>query len=99
MYLAGQMPERTVLILTGAGLHAIRQRGVASHGSWLPRWWSWRTSTWSPWNRDEHSSSALLFELLNEMDGMQEDLDVIFVLTTNARGPAGAGAGGQAGPG
>ena len=34
-------------------------------------------------DRDEHESNALLFELLNEMDGMQEDLDVIFALTTN----------------
>jgi SpoVK/Ycf46/Vps4 family AAA+-type ATPase len=29
------------------------------------------------------ASTALLFELLNEMDGMQQDLDVVFLLTTN----------------
>jgi ATP-dependent 26S proteasome regulatory subunit len=34
-------------------------------------------------DRDEYTSSALLFELLNEMDGMQHDLDVVFLLTTN----------------
>ncbi len=28
-------------------------------------------------------STALLFELLNEMDGLSDDLDVLFILTTN----------------
>jgi ATP-dependent 26S proteasome regulatory subunit len=34
-------------------------------------------------DRDEYGSNVLLFELLNEMDGMQSDLDVVFLLTTN----------------
>jgi cell division protease FtsH len=34
-------------------------------------------------DREEYDSSALLFELLNETDGMREDLDIIFLLTTN----------------
>jgi ATP-dependent 26S proteasome regulatory subunit len=29
------------------------------------------------------NTSALLFELLNEMDGLNEDSDIIFLLTTN----------------
>jgi len=31
----------------------------------------------------EHSATSLLFELLNQLDGMEEDADVIFLLTTN----------------
>ena len=34
-------------------------------------------------DRDEHTSSAVLFELLNEMDGLERDADVIFLLSTN----------------
>ena len=37
MYLAGQMPERTVLILTGSGLHAIGS-ACESHASSRRRW-------------------------------------------------------------
>src|SRR5207244_12614828 len=29
------------------------------------------------------SANALLFELLNQMDGLAEDADVLFILTTN----------------
>lgn len=82
MYLAGQMPERTVLILTGAGLHAIGSACRVAR-ELAPSMVVMEDVDLVALDRDEHSSSALLFELLNEMDGMQEDLDVIFVLTTN----------------
>src|SRR5688572_12792394 len=32
---------------------------------------------------DTVGANALLFELLNQMDGLAEDADVLFVLTTN----------------
>ena len=34
-------------------------------------------------NRQAVDANALLFELLNQMDGFSEDLDVLFILTTN----------------
>jgi hypothetical protein len=82
MYLAGRMPERTVLILTGAGLHSIG--GACRVARQLaPSMVVMEDVDLVALDRDEDQSNALLFELLNEMDGMQEDLDVIFVLTTN----------------
>jgi hypothetical protein len=33
--------------------------------------------------RQEPGCTTLLFELLNEMDGLADDVDVVFVLTTN----------------
>src|SRR4029079_6054738 len=35
------------------------------------------------WDRDYEPTNAILFELLNGMDGLDEDHDVLFVLTTN----------------
>jgi ATP-dependent 26S proteasome regulatory subunit len=48
---------------------------------------SWRVSAnrhLSGWDQRRYgNTSALLFELLNEMDGLNEDSDIIFLLTTN----------------
>lgn len=82
MYLAGQMPERTVLILTGSGRQGIG--GACRVARELaPSMVVMEDVDLVALDRDEYQSNALLFELLNEMDGMQEDLDVIFALTTN----------------
>ena len=82
MYIANRMPGRTVLILTGAGLHAIGP-ACAMARSLAPSMVVLEDVDLVALDRNEHQSNALLFELLNEMDGMQEDLDVVFVLTTN----------------
>ena len=34
-------------------------------------------------DRQEIGANALLFELLNQMDGLADDVDILFVLTTN----------------
>ena len=31
----------------------------------------------------EHASTTLLFELLDRLDGMEQDADVVFLLTSN----------------
>jgi hypothetical protein len=82
MYLANRMPDRTVLILTGAGLSAI---GPACEMARRlePAMVVLEDVDLIALDRDEYFSNALLFQLLNEMDGMQQDLDVIFLLTTN----------------
>jgi ATPase family associated with various cellular activities (AAA) len=82
MYLANRMPERTVLILTGSGLGAIGPACEMARRL-APAMVVMEDVDLVALDRDEQTSSALLFELLNEMDGMQQDLDVVFLLTTN----------------
>ncbi|MGD9645921.1 MAG: AAA family ATPase [Pirellulales bacterium] len=84
MYLAAQMPERTVLIITGAGIGALETACT------LARLLQPATVVLEDVDligtRREHQmvdANALLFELLNQMDGLGDDADVLFVLTTN----------------
>lgn len=82
MYLANRMPDRTVLILTGAGLGAVGPACEMARAL-APSMVVMEDVDLVALDRDEYQSNALLFELLNEMDGMQQDLDVVFLLTTN----------------
>jgi hypothetical protein len=82
MYLANRMPDRTVLILIGAGLGAIGPACEMARAL-APSMVVMEDVDLVAMERDEYMSSSLLFELLNEMDGMQQDLDVVFLLTTN----------------
>jgi AAA+ superfamily predicted ATPase len=84
MYLAAQMPERTVVIITGAGMGALETACT------LARLLQPATIVLEDVDligtRREHQlvdANALLFELLNQMDGLGDDADVLFVLTTN----------------
>lgn len=84
MYLVGQMPGRTVLLMTGNGI------GLLSTVMQMARTLApamvvvedvdliaeERGNPFQP-------SGSLLFELLNELDGLASDIDVIFALTTN----------------
>jgi hypothetical protein len=84
MYLANEMPERTVLLLTGQGLGALGPLCAMARAL--------QPSTVVLEDVDLVAEertlpgvghNPLLFELLNEMDGLGEDADVMFVLTTN----------------
>jgi ATP-dependent 26S proteasome regulatory subunit len=84
MYLIGWMPGRTVLILSG------RSYGLVAPTCELAR--NLQPSTVILEDVDlvaeergmgPMGENPLLFELLNEMDGLAEDADVVFVLTTN----------------
>lgn len=84
MYLVAQMPGRTVLLLTGRGV------GVIETAARLARLLTPATIILEDVDligtqREQQSigANALLFELLNEMDGLAEDADVLFILTTN----------------
>jgi cell division protease FtsH len=85
MYLVAQMPGRTVLLLTGgAGL------GAMEDACRLARLLEPATIVLedvdligTERNHQQLSANALLFELLNQMDGLAEDADLLFVLTTN----------------
>ncbi len=82
MYLAGLMPERTIVLLTGETLGAV---GPAVHlaRSLEPAMVVMEDVDLVALERSHYSSSPVLFELLNAMEGLDEDADLIFALTTN----------------
>jgi hypothetical protein len=84
MYLVGRMPGRTTLVLSG------RSYGLVSPTCELARILQPSMVILEDVDLVAEERGAgfmgenpLLFELLNEMDGMAEDADVIFALTTN----------------
>lgn len=84
MYLASQMAGRTVLLMTGGGVRAVES------ACRLARMLTPATIILEDVDligtEREHQTvgaNALLFELLNQMDGLAEDADLLFVLTTN----------------
>ncbi len=84
MYLASQMPERTIILLTGRGIGLIEQSCA------LARLLQPATVILEDVDliaeertRQNTGTNALLFELLNQMDGLADDADVLFLLTTN----------------
>lgn len=83
MYLATQMPERTVVLLTGRGLGLIGP-SVELAVSLAPAIVILEDVDLVAMERSQEPTNALLFELLNAMDGLDADHDVLFVLTTNA---------------
>lgn len=84
MHLVGRMPGRTTILTTGRGLGLIET--VAKMARQLAP--SMVVLEDVDLVAEERTmpgfgGKTVLFELLNEMDGLREDEDVIFVLTTN----------------
>src|SRR5439155_5980236 len=84
MYLAGQMPGRAVLLMTGGSVRALesacRLARMLTPATIIPE------DVDLIGTERQHqtiSANALLFELLNQMDGLADDTDLLFVLTTN----------------
>jgi hypothetical protein len=82
MYLAGRMPERTVVLLTGRGLGTVGT-SVDLATALQPAMVVLEDADLVAMERSFEPTNAILFELLNAMDGLDEDHDVVFVLTTN----------------
>lgn len=83
-YLVGSMPGRTVLLTAGAGFGMLEPvvqiaRNLAPSMVVLEDIDLIAEGRGMPMGH----AGPLLFQLLNEMDGLQRDVDVIFVLTTN----------------
>jgi hypothetical protein len=83
MYLAAQMKGRTIILMTG------RMMGLIGPSCQLARALAPAVVVMEDVDliavergRSEHTG-PLLFELLNEMDGLAEDTDVVFLLSTN----------------
>lgn len=84
MYLASQMPGRSVLLITGHAMGAIET--ACSLARMLePATVILEDADLIGTERGHQTvgANALLFELLNQMDGLAEDSDILFILTTN----------------
>jgi cell division protease FtsH len=83
MYLISEMPERTTLLLSGQGLRSIAA-SCAMARRLQPATVILEDVDLIAMDRHlAHDPNALLFQLLNEMDGLERDADVVFLLTTN----------------
>ncbi|MCW1913676.1 AAA family ATPase [Luteolibacter sp. GHJ8] len=84
MHLASRMPERTVFLLTGADIGMIEQ-AVAMARILDPATLILEDVDLIGTRRENQmvGANAVLFELLNQMDGLAEDADLLFILTTN----------------
>jgi DNA polymerase III delta prime subunit len=84
MYLVGRMPGRTVILSTGRGMGMVQTVGQMAR-QLAPAMVVLEDVDLIAETRGQPfaPTGPLLFELLNEMDGLRDDRDVIFVLTTN----------------
>jgi ATP-dependent 26S proteasome regulatory subunit len=84
MYLASRMPERTVFLLTGGDMGLIQQ-AVAMARVLQPATLILEDVDLIGTKREKQmvGANAVLFELLNQMDGLADDADLLFILTTN----------------
>ncbi len=85
MYLRSRMADRTTVVINGGpGIHGLGQ-AVALARSLQPSMVVLEDVDLIADERTMpgHDTNPLLFQLLNEMDGLAEDADVVFVLTTN----------------
>ena len=85
MYLASLMRDRTVMLLKGRGFGLI-ESSCAMARTLAPSIVILEDVDLVAEERTRPGAggcSPLLFELLNEMDGLADDVDVIFLLTTN----------------
>ena len=82
-YLIGELTDTTVVELTGDTLHAIKQACSIAR-TLQPAMIVVEDVDLIAEHRDRYDGQTpLLFTLLNEMDGLDDDADVVFLLTTN----------------
>lgn len=81
-YLLGAMPGRTVVMLTGRGLGLIEQ-ATALARDLAPATVVFEDIDLVAAERTMPWSQGVLFDLLNQMEGLGEDADLLFLLTTN----------------
>ncbi len=84
IYLIGQMPQRTTILATGLGL-GLLPAIVQLARTLAPALVVLEDVDLIAEDRMQMMgrSNPILFELLNAMDGLQEDSDILFLLTTN----------------
>lgn len=84
MYLISRMPGRTVILVTGVGMGLLRA-AIQMARSLAPSMVVLEDVDLIAQDRGNpfQPGGGLLFELLNELDGLGSDIDVIFALTSN----------------
>jgi cell division protease FtsH len=82
-YLLGQMPGVTVVVLTGAALGHIAAACSVARALQPSMVVVEDVDLIAEQRESRGGQHPLLFQLLNEMDGLGEDADVTFLLTTN----------------
>jgi hypothetical protein len=83
MYLASCMRDRTVLLLTGRGMGLVQQSCAMARVLQPSMVILEDVDLIAEERTREGACAAVLFELLNQMDGLAEDADIVFLLTTN----------------
>lgn len=82
-YLLGQLPGVTVVVLTGAALNRIAAACSVARALQPSMVVVEDVDLIAEQRESRGGQHPLLFQLLNEMDGLGEDVDVAFLLTTN----------------
>jgi ATPase family associated with various cellular activities (AAA) len=83
-YLLGAMPGRTSVLLTGRGLGLIEQAvGIARELAPATVVFEDVDLVAGERTMGYGAGGGILFELLNQMEGLEDDADLLFVLTTN----------------
>lgn len=83
MYLAGQLEGRTVFLVTGAGMGLLAQTCSMARLLEPSMVIIEDVDLIAQERQRKNSCGAVLFELLNIMDGLHGDVDIVFLLTTN----------------
>ncbi|MPV36300.1 AAA family ATPase [Georgenia subflava] len=81
-YLVGAAQEATVILLSGMSLQFVSQAAETARAL-QPAIVVLEDCDLVAEERSHHSSSPLLFEVLDALDGLAADADVVFLLTTN----------------
>lgn len=82
-YLVGRLEGTTVILLSGDSLHLVAEACSVAR-SLQPAMIVVEDVDLIAEERGHHAGqNPMLFQLLNEMDGLGEDVDVVFLLTTN----------------
>jgi ATP-dependent 26S proteasome regulatory subunit len=82
-YLLGKATDHTVIVLTGAAMRFVRQ-ACALARLLQPAIVVLEDVDLVARNRDyDESGNPVLFDVLNQLDGIEDDADIVFVLTTN----------------
>lgn len=83
-YLMSRLFDRTVFVLSGQGLGAISQTVALARALQPATVVLEDVDLVAEERTTPHAgTNPVLFELLNQMDGVEEDADIVFVLTTN----------------
>jgi predicted AAA+ superfamily ATPase len=82
MHLLSEMPERTTVLLTGNSVNLLESACTLARAL-QPATIVIDDVDLIAQERGSNSTNTILFELLNQMDGIADDADVLFLLTTN----------------